>query len=201
MPKEAFVTRQSTIKRKTAETDIEIVLNIDGAGVCEAGTGIGFLDHMLALFCRHGLFDLRLSAKGDLHVDEHHTMEDVGICLGEAFLKALGEKKGITRFGFGACPMDEALCEAALDVSGRPFLHYNISCPEQNVGGLPSQLFEEFFRAFVTKAALSAHLNLRYGSNGHHIFESAFKAVAFALRQAVKIDPRVAGVPSSKGVL
>lgn len=193
--------RTSRVERKTNETDICLSLNLDGSGKAGVSTGIGFFDHMLSQIARHGLFDLELKAKGDLHIDPHHTVEDVGICLGKAFLEALGEPAGIARYGSAIAPMDESLAEAAVDISGRPFLVFNATIPGERVGEFDTELTEEFFRAFAVNARVTLHLSLRYGSNAHHAIEGIFKATARALRIAVSIDPRVQGVPSTKGML
>ena len=193
--------RTATLERNTNETKIKVSLNLDGTGKAEVSTGVGFFDHMLAQIARHGLFDLTLKADGDLHIDPHHTVEDVGICLGKVFLEALGEPVGITRYGQGIVPMDEALGEAAVDVSGRPYLVFNAEIPGERVGQFDTELTEEFFRAFAVNARITLHLSLRYGTNSHHAIEALFKAAARALRQAVSIDPRVQGVPSTKGML
>ncbi|MBI1320803.1 MAG: imidazoleglycerol-phosphate dehydratase HisB [Candidatus Hydrogenedens sp.] len=193
--------RVGKIERKTNETDIALELNLDGTGNSDIETGIGFFDHMLQQIARHGVMDLKIAAKGDLHIDPHHTVEDVGICLGRAFTQALGEPKGIQRYGFASVPMDEALGEVSLDISGRPFLVFNAAIPGERVGEFDTELTEEFFRAFAMNARITLHLNLRYGSNSHHCIEGLFKAAARALRQAVSRDDRVTGIPSSKGAL
>jgi len=193
--------RIAEISRKTNETDIYVKLNIDGTGVRQINTGIGFFDHMLDQLARHGLIDLTLTVKGDLNVDEHHTIEDTGIALGEAFAAAMGDKAGISRFATQFVPMDEALACVSVDVSGGADLHYNVDCPDVTVGGLPSQLFEEFFRAFASSARITLHVNALYGVNTHHILESVFKASGRPLRFALEIDPRSSGIPSTKGVL
>lgn len=193
--------RIGKIERKTNETDISLELNLDGEGRCDVQTGVGFFDHMLHQIARHGVMDLKVAAQGDLHIDAHHTVEDVGICLGYAFREALGTPAGIQRYGFASVPMDEALGEASIDISGRPFLVFNAAIPGERVGQFDTELTEEFFRAFAMNARLTLHLNLRYGSNSHHCIEALFKAAARALRQAVSNDPRVPGVPSSKGAL
>jgi imidazoleglycerol-phosphate dehydratase len=193
--------RNAEICRKTNETDIRVQLDIDGTGIRSIDTGIGFFDHMLDLLTRHGLFDLTLTAKGDLNVDEHHTVEDVGIALGEAFAAAVGDKAGISRYATQFVPMDEALAFASVDFSGRPFLQYCVDCPDAAVGGVPSQLFEEFFRAFSSAAKLTLHVTALYGVNTHHMLEAAFKATGRALRFALEKDPRSPGIPSTKGVL
>lgn len=193
--------RNAEIIRETNETSIKLVLNIDGDGTRKIKTGIGFFDHMLDLFSKHGLFDLSLAVNGDLNVDEHHTIEDVGIALGDAFLTAVGDKAGISRYATEYVPMDETLAFASLDFSGRPYLHYDVSCPDQLVGGISSQIFEEFFRAFAMSAKITLHIRVMYGKNTHHMIEGVFKAVGRALRFALEEDPRVDGVPSTKGVL
>ncbi len=193
--------RKSKISRRTRETDIETVLNVDGAGTGRISTGIGFMDHMLELFARHGKFDLSVTAKGDLSVDAHHTMEDLGLVLGEAFSRALGDKKGIRRYGNFMLPMDETLVLIALDLSGRPLLVYDLTPPTEKVGTLDTALFHEFLQAFCVKAGLNLHIRLLAGGEVHHIFEAVFKGLARALEQAVSIDPRENGIPSTKGVL
>lgn len=193
--------RKSKISRRTRETDIEAVLNVDGAGTGRISTGIGFMDHMLELFARHGKFDLSVTAKGDLSVDAHHTMEDLGLVLGEAFSRALGDKKGIRRYGNFMLPMDETLVLIALDLSGRPLLVYDLTPPTEKVGTLDTALFHEFLQAFCVKAGLNLHIRLLAGGEVHHIFEAVFKGLARALEQAVSIDPRENGIPSTKGVL
>lgn len=193
--------RSAEIERKTIETDIYVKLDIDGTGQRKIETGIGFFDHMLDLFGRHGVFDLTLTVKGDLHVDEHHTIEDAGIALGEAFAAAVGDKAGINRYATQFVPMDETLAFVSLDFSGRAFLQYNVDCPDTTVGGISSQIFEEFFRAFSSAARLTLHINALYGANTHHIIEAVFKATGRALRFALEKDPRSTGIPSTKGVL
>ena len=195
------MNRTSEISRKTRETDIEAVLNVDGAGTGRISTGIGFMDHMLELFARHGKFDLSVTAKGDLSVDAHHTMEDLGLVLGEAFSRALGDKKGIRRYGNFMLPMDETLVLIALDLSGRPLLVYDLTPPTEKVGTLDTALFHEFLQAFCVKAGLNLHIRLLAGGEVHHIFEAVFKGLARALEQAVSIDPRENGIPSTKGIL
>ena len=196
------MARIATLSRRTSETDIALTLDIDGAGQADIATGIGFLDHMLTAFARHGLFDLTVHAKGDLHIDFHHTTEDVGIVLGHAFAQALDDKRGITRFGHALVPMDEALAEAVVDISGRPFLVWNVTFERPKIGEMDTELFEEFFRALATNAAVTLHVNQRAGRNAHHLAEACFKAVARALRMAAAIDPRAAdAVPSTKGAL
>ncbi|HUN42345.1 MAG TPA: imidazoleglycerol-phosphate dehydratase HisB [Acetobacteraceae bacterium] len=196
------MARTATLSRRTSETDITLTLDIDGAGAADIATGIGFLDHMLTAFARHGLFDLTVRAKGDLHIDFHHTTEDVGIVLGRAFAQALDDKRGITRFGHALVPMDEALAESVVDISGRPFLVWNVTFERPKIGEMDTELFEEFFRALATNAAVTLHLNQRAGRNAHHVAEACFKAAARALRMAAAIDPRAAdAIPSTKGAL
>lgn len=196
------VARRAEIARKTAETDIHASLSLDGTGQARIATGIGFLDHMLHALTRHGLLDLELRAQGDLHIDFHHTAEDCGIVLGQAIKAALGEKRGITRFGQCLMPMDEALAECAIDISGRPFLAWSVTFPRDKVGEMDTELFEEFFRALVMNAGLTCHITMKAGTNAHHIAEACFKSFARALRMAVETDPRQAGaIPSTKGVL
>ena len=194
--------RTAQINRKTAETDIALTLNLDGSGVSSIDTGCGFLDHMLTLFAKHGRFDLQLTCKGDTQVDDHHTVEDIGICLGQAFAAALGDKAGICRYGSMLLPMDEALILSAVDLSGRNFLVYELTIPAQKVGTFDTELGREFWIAFASNAACNLHIKQLSGSNSHHILEGAFKSVARSLRQAVAIDPALQGeVPSTKGVL
>lgn len=194
--------RTSEIIRKTAETDIKLTLALDGTGKSEIDTGCGFLDHMLTLFARHGRFDLTVKCTGDTNVDFHHTVEDIGICLGMALSEALGDKKGICRYGSMMLPMDEALITAALDISGRSYLAYGLEIPAGKVGDFDTELCEEFWQAFVRTSSITLHIVQNAGRNSHHIIEGAFKAVARALRAAVKIDPDFAGeIPSTKGVL
>jgi imidazoleglycerol-phosphate dehydratase len=195
-------TRRAEIARKTAETDITARLDLDGTGRAEIATGIGFLDHMLHALTRHALLDLTLHAKGDLHIDFHHTAEDCGIVLGQAIKGALGDKRGITRFGQCLMPMDEALAECAIDISGRPFLAWSVTFTRDKVGEMDTELFEEFFRALVMNAGLTCHITQKAGTNAHHIAEACFKSFARALRMAVEPDPRQGGaIPSTKGVL
>ena len=194
--------RTATIIRKTGETDISLTLNLDGTGRSEIATGCGFLDHMLVLFAKHGRFDLTLSCKGDTWVDDHHTVEDVGIALGQAFSLALGDKRGICRYGDVALPMDEALILSAVDLSGRSYLGYGLQIPTQKVGSFDTELVEEFWLGFVRNAQATLHIRQLAGTNSHHIIEGAFKSVARSLRAAVAIDPESAGeIPSTKGVL
>ena len=194
--------RTATLTRKTAETYITLSLNLDGMGNSELATGVGFLDHMLTLFSRHGSFDLTLSCKGDLMVDGHHTVEDVGICLGAAFREALGDKRGITRYGSFLLPMDEALVLTALDISGRAHLSYGLTLPTQKVGTFDTELVEEFLLGFCRSMGLTLHVRQLAGTNSHHIIEAAFKGLGRALKQAVAIDAAHADeVPSTKGIL
>lgn len=196
------MSRTAEITRKTSETDISLAIALNGTGKTDIATGIGFFDHMLTAFGRHGLFDLKVVAKGDLHIDAHHTVEDVGIVLGQAFAKALGDKRGITRFGQASVPMDEALVDAVVDLSGRAHLSWSVEFPRPMLGEMDTQLFEEFFRAFTGNAMITMHVVQRAGSNAHHVAEAAFKAATRALKMAVTIDPRVAGeIPSTKGQL
>lgn len=196
------MSRAATITRTTSETDITLSLDLDGSGTADIATGIGFLDHMLTALAKHGMFDLTVRAKGDLHIDFHHTTEDVGIVLGQAFAKALGDKRGIRRFGHGVVPMDEALVDAAVDISGRPYLAWNVSFQRPKIGEMDTELFEEFFRALAFNALVTLHVTMRAGVNAHHVAEAAFKATARALRAACEIDPRAAGaIPSTKGSL
>lgn len=194
--------RTAKLRRTTGETDVAVVLDLDGTGKSEISTGCGFLDHMLILFARHGRFDLTVQAKGDTWVDDHHTVEDVGITLGDAFARALGEKRGVTRYGSTILPMDEALILTAVDLSGRGLLCYDLAIPTEKVGTFDTQLVGEFFAAFARRADLTLHVKQLAGTNSHHIIEGAFKSLARSLRTAVAIDPAAAGeVPSTKGVL
>jgi imidazoleglycerol-phosphate dehydratase len=194
--------RIGSIHRVTGETDVRVSLNLDGTGQCQACTGIGFLDHMLHQISSHGLIDLEIAATGDTHIDDHHSNEDVGIAFGQALSQALGERRGIHRFGHFLAPLDEALVQVALDCSGRPHLSYSLQIPAQKIGTYDTELVKEFFVAVANNAGLTLHLRQLEGVNSHHIVEAGFKAFARALRQAVEIDPRRAGsVPSSKGVL
>ena len=194
--------RIATITRKTNEADIALTLNVDGTGVADVKTGVGFLDHMLTLFAHHGRFDLTLSCAGDTQVDDHHTTEDIGIALGEAVSKALGDKRGIVRYGSTILPMDEALILTALDLSGRAYLGYDLAIPTEKVGTFDTELVEEFFRAFVRSGAATLHVKQLAGSNSHHIIEGAFKSFARSLKAAVRIDPDLNGeIPSTKGML
>ncbi|MBR5980554.1 MAG: imidazoleglycerol-phosphate dehydratase HisB [Firmicutes bacterium] len=194
--------RTAEIKRKTAETDISLKLDLDGTGKSTIASGVGFLDHMLTLFAKHGRFDLELVCKGDTQVDDHHSVEDIGICLGEAFAKALGDKAGIRRYGNMLLPMDEALILSALDISGRAHLSYEAKIRARKVGTFDTELSEEFWEAFVRSAKITLHIRQLAGRNAHHIIEGMFKSVARALREAVSVDPALAGeIPSTKGVL
>jgi len=193
--------RIAKIKRETKETQIELSLNLDGTAQTEISSGIPFLDHMLTLFAVHGLFDLMLKAKGDLEIDAHHTTEDIGICLGQALKKALGDKQGIMRYGHAGIPMDEALAQVFVDLSGRPFFCYQGRSLEGQTGDFDLELIPEFFRALSNEAAINLHIHLHYGENKHHCAEAIFKACGRALSQAVSLDPRRHNVPSSKGVL
>nr|WP_321455184.1 imidazoleglycerol-phosphate dehydratase HisB [uncultured Cohaesibacter sp.] len=194
--------RTASITRKTNETDISLSINLDGTGTYSIDTGVGFLDHMIDQLSRHSLIDMTIKAKGDLHIDAHHTTEDIGIALGQAFKKALGDKKGITRYADVHLPMDEVMTRAAVDVSGRPFLVWDVTFSRDKVGDFDTELFEEFFRAFAQNAGITLHIATLYGTNNHHIAETCFKAVARALRMAVEVDPRQADrVPSTKGTL
>ena len=194
--------RTAQINRTTAETDIRLTLNLDGTGVSDCRTGCGFLDHMLTLFARHGRFDLTVACTGDTQVDYHHTVEDIGICLGKAFLQALGDKKGIIRYGSMTLPMDEALILSAVDISGRGGCYYEMQIPAQKVGDFDTELDQEFWIAFAQNAQLTLHLRQIAGRNSHHILEGGFKSVARSLKEAVRIDPAYANeVPSTKGML
>ena len=195
------VTRAARVERRTSETAITLELTLDGDGSVDVSTGVPFFDHMLQALGRHGLFGLRVRAEGDLAVDAHHTVEDVGICLGQAFAEALGEKRGIRRFGSAVVPMDEALVLAAVDVSGRGQLHYAVELPIEIIGMFDTTLAKEFMVAFATNAGVTVHVRSLAGENAHHIVEAAFKALARALAEAVAVDPRVSGVPSTKGAL
>ncbi|MEO1466186.1 MAG: imidazoleglycerol-phosphate dehydratase HisB [Cyanobacteria bacterium J06633_1] len=195
-------TRTASVSRKTGETDVQVEINIDGTGQCQANTGIPFLDHMLHQISSHGMFDLKVQATGDIEIDDHHTNEDVGITLGMALAKALGDRKGIVRFGHFIAPLDEALVQVALDFSGRPHLRYGLDIPTQRVGTYDTQLVREFFVAVINHSQMTLHIRQMDGINSHHIIEATFKAFARAMRMATEIDPRRAGtIPSSKGVL
>ncbi len=195
------MTRTATLRRQTNETTIELTLNLDGSGQADVETGVGFLDHMLDLFTRHAAVDLRVRAKGDVQVDSHHTVEDVGICLGKAVHEAAGDKRGIRRYGHFTLPMDESLVTAAIDLSGRPYFVFHVAFPSPTIGTFDSELVEEFWQAFTSNALCNLHQRLEYGRNSHHISEAIFKATARALRMAVESDPRLSDVPSTKGTL
>ena len=194
--------RSASVSRRTAETDVAVSIALEGTGKAEISTGVGFLDHMLELFARHGLLDLTVKVTGDLHVDQHHTTEDAGIALGQAVLQALGDKKGITRYADIHLPMDETLTRIAVDISGRPFLVFRTTFPTDKIGAFDTELVREFFQAFAVHAGLTLHVETLYGQNSHHIAESCFKGLARALRQAVAVDPKEEGrIPSTKGTL
>ena len=194
--------RTASIDRRTKETNISATVNLDGMGAYDVATGVGFLDHMLEQLARHGLFDITLKAEGDLHIDQHHTTEDSGIVLGQAFAQALGDKAGITRYGSCYLPMDETLTRVALDLSGRPFLVWKVDFSRSKVGEMDTELFREWFQAFAQNAGITLHVENLYGENNHHVAETCYKALARALRQAVAVDPRQSGrVPSTKGQL
>ena len=195
------VARCASLQRKTKETDIQLVLALDGRGSATVDTGVGFMDHMLTLFAVHGFFDLDIAAKGDIEVDDHHTVEDLGICLGMAFAQALGDKSGICRYGHAYVPMDETLARVCADFSNRPYLHYQVPVNETKIGAFDTPLAKEFLRAFTLHAGLTLHVNLLHGENGHHILEAVFKALGRALAIAVSPHPLVSGQLSSKGVL
>lgn len=193
--------RWAAVDRSTSETAIRVELGLDGTGERRIATPVPFVDHMLDAFARHGLFDLVLEAKGDTHIDDHHTVEDIGMVLGSAIREALGDKAGIRRFGWATVPLDETLAEVVVDLSGRPFLVYNVTLSHREVKGFDLGLFEDFFQALVTQGGLNLHVNVRYGRNPHHMIEAVFKAFAKAMDQATRHDERVVGVPSTKGVL
>jgi len=193
--------RQGEIRRTTRETDIRVLLRLDGSGQAAVATGVGFLDHMLTLCAVHGLFDLEVQATGDTHIDDHHTVEDVAICLGQALRQALGDRAGLRRYGMSYVPMDEALARVCLDLSNRPFLHYGVDLPDQKVGRFDTCLAREFFHALALNAGLTLHVEVLYGINSHHMLEAAFKALGRALAAAVARDPRIQGQLSSKGLL
>ena len=194
--------RRASVSRRTAETDVSVSLALDGTGQAAIATGVGFLDHMLELFARHALFDLEVKVSGDLHVDQHHTTEDTGIAIGQAFLKALGDKTGIARYSDVHLPMDETLSRVALDISGRPFLVFKAGFPAAKIGAFDTELVREWFQAFAMNGGVTLHVECLYGDNSHHIAESCFKGLARALRKAVALDPREEGrVPSTKGAL
>jgi len=194
--------RTATITRSTAETAIDVTVNLDGTGVYDVETGVGFFDHMLEQLSRHSLIDIRVRTKGDLHIDEHHTVEDTGIAIGQAFAQALGDKRGIVRYGDALSPMDETLTRVALDISGRPWLVWKDLFSQKRLGGMDTEMFEHFFHSFAQAAGITLHVETLYGTNNHHIAEAAFKGVARALRTAIEIDPRKAhAIPSTKGIL
>ncbi|MGJ8627407.1 MAG: imidazoleglycerol-phosphate dehydratase HisB [Sulfitobacter sp.] len=194
--------RQSTLTRTTAETDVTVEINLDGTGAYDNQTGVGFFDHMLDQLARHSLIDMTIRAKGDLHIDDHHTVEDVGITLGQVLAKALGDKRGIRRYGSCLLAMDDAQIRTALDLSARPFLIWNVDVPTAKIGTFDTELVREFFQAFSTHGGITLHVDMLHGINSHHIVEAAFKSVARALRDAVEVDPRKSGdIPSTKGAL
>jgi imidazoleglycerol-phosphate dehydratase len=194
--------RQAKIERRTKETDISVMLELDGEGDYEINTSIPFLDHMLSLMCKHGLFNLKIKALGDIEVDDHHTVEDIGIVLGKALRQALGEMKGITRYGFASVPMDEALASVSIDISGRPYLVYNVKFSKKaRIKNFEPDLIQDFFQAFVSNSGITLHIEVPYGRNTHHILEAVFKAFGRALREAVSLDNRVRGIPSTKNIL
>jgi imidazoleglycerol-phosphate dehydratase len=194
--------RSHTLTRATAETEITVIVNLDGTGQYDNATGVGFFDHMLDQLARHSLIDMTVRAKGDLHIDDHHTVEDTGIALGQALTAALGDKRGIVRYGACLLPMDDALVRSALDLSARPFLVWNVDMPTAKIGSFDTELVREFFQAFATHGGITLHVDMLHGLNSHHIAEAAFKSVARALRQAVETDPRKAdAIPSTKGAL
>ncbi|MDF1614571.1 imidazoleglycerol-phosphate dehydratase HisB [Desulfurivibrio dismutans] len=193
--------RRGTIQRRTGETDINLTLVLDGRGQTSISTGVGFMDHMLTLLAVHGFFDLEIAASGDTQVDDHHTVEDLGIALGQALQQALGDKEGIARYGTAAVPMDETLARVTLDCSNRPYLHYGVEVPDPKVGSFDTPLAKEFLRAFSLHGGLTLHVELAHGDNTHHIIEAIFKALGRALSQATRLDPRLSGPLSSKGLL
>lgn len=194
--------RTATVERKTKETSVKVTVNLDGMGIYNVSTGIGFLDHMMEQLSRHSLMDITIEAKGDLHIDYHHTTEDVGITLGEAVNKALGERRGITRYGSAYAPMDETLTRVALDISGRPYFIWKVNFSKPKLGDMDTELFREWFQAFAFNAGMTLHVENLYGENNHHIVESCFKALARSVREAISIDPRKSDdIPSTKGVL
>jgi len=197
----ALPTRSAEVQRKTRETAVAVALRLDGSGRGEINTGVPFLDHMLDSFARHGFFDVRITATGDLHIDDHHTVEDVGIVLGRAFRQALGDRSGIRRFGNATVPLDEALCTAVVDISGRSYLAYNIEIREECVGNFQTILVHDFMKAMADETGMNLHLNLHAGRNPHHIVEATFKALARAMDQATAVEPRLSGVLSTKGTL
>jgi imidazoleglycerol-phosphate dehydratase len=194
-------TRAAEVRRRTKETEVRVSLALDGAGRSQVATGLAFLDHMLDLFARHGLFDLEVECRGDLEIDDHHSVEDIAITLGQAFAESLGDKRGINRYGAAVVPMDEALCRAVVDLSGRFYLVYAVETRRHMIGNFSVELAEHFWRSFAEAARCNLHIDLLRGRNTHHILEASFKATARALREAVTIDPRVVGVPSTNGIL
>ena len=194
-------TRLAEVRRQTKETDVRVKLNLDGSGKSTISSGLPFLDHMLELFAKHGLFDLSVNCRGDLEVDDHHSVEDIAICLGRAVSEAIGDKKGITRFGDAIVPMDEALCRVVIDLSGRSYLIYEVNTKRQRIGNFSVELAEHFWRSFAESAKCNLHIDCLRGRNTHHMLEGTFKATARALRQAVALDPRITGVLSTKGSL
>ena len=193
--------RSAKVERRTRETQVAVELALDGEGRAEVSTGVPFLDHMLESFARHGFFDLKLNARGDLHIDEHHTVEDVGIVLGRAFRQALGDRSGIRRFGSAIVPLDEALCEAVVDISGRVYLAYDVPIKQERVGAFQTELVHDFMKGLSDEVGMNLHLNLRAGRNPHHVIEAAFKALARAMDVATAVEPRISGVLSTKGTL
>ncbi len=195
------MSRSANIERNTKETQIKLSINLDGTGQCELNTPIPFLNHMLEQICRHGLIDMHIDAKGDVDIDDHHTVEDIGICLGEVLFEALGNKSGIVRYGHAYVPLDESLSRVVLDLSGRPDLEYHVNFPKEHIGSFDVDLFKEFFQAVVNHSRMSLHIDNLRGINNHHIAETIFKAFGRALRMAVESDPRQSGIPSTKGSL
>lgn len=195
------ISRQAEVRRKTKETDVHVKLNLDGTGHSRAATGLPFLDHMLELFGKHGLFDLEVTCQGDLEIDDHHSVEDIAITIGQTLLEALGDKSGINRYGDALVPMDEALCRSVIDLSGRFYLVYEVQTRRQKIGNFSVELAEHFWRSFAETAKFNLHIDCLRGRNTHHILEGTFKATARALRQAVERNPRITGVPSTKGLL
>ncbi|MCK9196724.1 MAG: imidazoleglycerol-phosphate dehydratase HisB [Syntrophales bacterium] len=193
--------RKGKVKRKTSETTISMEMDLDGSGRAEIGTTVPFMDHMLTLFSRHGLFDIKIAGKGDRDVDDHHLVEDLGICLGQSVKEALGSKEGIKRYGSALVPMDESLCSIAIDLSGRPYLIYNVEFGGARIGDFDPALLKEFFKSFSDHSGMTLHINVLYGKNNHHVAESIFKAFAWALRRAASLDDRINGVMSTKGSL
>jgi len=195
------MTRKANIHRKTTETDVYVTVDLDGKGAEKISTTVKFMDHMLNLFSRHGLIDLAIRSKGDTEIDDHHLVEDIGICLGEAVRKAVGDKKGIARYGSATVPMDESLCSVVIDISGRPYLIYNVDFKDKKIGKFDPSLLKEFFKSFSDHSGITLHINVIYGKSDHHIAEAIFKAFALALRRAVTIQDRIEGILSTKGSL